>query len=296
MSSNTRGNKQLVSRTDEFSAVSGSRRAHLTYRRLLRSEFTKLWSQSSVKLLLLIAAAGAVLLSTFSAAGQPAATGHPAVLLARVAESNIVNAATAGMGLINVLIVVAGVIVAASEFDAKTAAITFTAVPRRYPVVIVRCVLMGATGFVTGAVIVVCGGLVTIPGLIAGGLELRFWSPNVLGAYLGAAMFLSLSATIGVCLGTLLRSMLGGIIVAFALVSVLPAIVMVLDVALELQTIGFARFLPSPFTASTLWMYADPEHGTNGLAPPPGVAIAVFLGWIGVTGALALWRLRRDVV
>lgn len=271
-------------------------REHVTYRRLLRSEFLKLRSHTSVKLLLLVAAAGAVMFSTVSAAAQPTSAGYGTSALHRVAESNIVNAATAGMGLINILIVVAGVIVGASEFDAKTVAITFAAVPRRYPVLVVRGVLMGVTGFVLGGVIVGCGGLVTIPGLSAGGLELRFWSPNVLGAFLGAAVFLGLNAVVGVCLGTLFRSTLGGIILAFVLVTALPAIVMVIDVALGLRLIGIAWFLPSPFTASSLWMYSDPDHGRVGLGPPPEVAIAVFLGWIAAIGALALWRLRRDVV
>jgi hypothetical protein len=271
-------------------------RPRLTYRRLFRSEFLKLRSHSAVKLLLLFATAGAVLFSTFSAAGRATSTAYVPDRLPRVAESNIVNAAIAGMGMIQVLIVICGVLVAASEFDAKTAAITFMSVPRRYPLVVVRSVLMAVIAFVAGLIIVLCGSAVAFPGLLASGLELRFWSPHVLVPFLGAAVFLALSAVLGVCVGTLLRSALGGIIAAIALVSVLPSVVMIVDHALDLRTVGFAGFLPSPFTGSGLYMYVDHEHGPNEISPPPAAAIAVFLGWIAAIGALALWRLRRDVV
>jgi ABC-type transport system involved in multi-copper enzyme maturation permease subunit len=101
---------------------------------------------------------------------------------------------------------------------------------------------------------------------------------------IGASLYLTVVAVIGLALGALLRRTAAGLSVFAAVFFVIPVVV----AALPHNITRFAPYLPSN-AGGAVW--GDPLTTTHALSPWTG--FAVLCGYAVVLAGLAAWRLRR---
>ena len=118
-----------------------------------------------------------------------------------------------------------------------------------------------------------------------GGSALSLTDPGVLQEVIGASLYLTVIAVIGVALGALLRRTAVGLSVFAAVFLVVPLVAAYLPAGIK----GFAPYLPSN-AGGTIWG-AGKLFGGQQLSPWTG--FAVLCGYAVVLTGLAAWRLRR---
>jgi ABC-2 type transport system permease protein len=255
----------------------------ITGRRVLRSEWAKLWSLRSTWITLAVALVLTVLFGLISAASwSPSGTTH------RLGDGkDAVQLALGGMNLTQLTIGVLGVLLTAGEYATGMIRSTLTAVPKRLPVLWSKAGLYAGVALVTGTagvVISFLGGA----GILSGkSVALSLTDAGVLRSLLGAGVFLALVGVMGVSLGALLRSVAGAI-------STLVGLLLLLPVLVGLLPTGFSNavgpYLPGNAGQS---MYTL-THASNTLTP--GAGLAVFAGWTALLLGLAAYRLKRTDV
>ncbi len=109
-------------------------------------------------------------------------------------------------------------------------------------------------------------------------------APGVLREVVGASLYLTVVAVIGLALGALLRKTAAGLSVFAAVFFVIPIVVG----ALPHKITGFAAYLPSN-AGGALW--GSPLNVAHPLSPWTG--FACLCGYAAVLTALAAWQLRR---
>lgn len=268
----------------------------VTFARVARSEWMKFRTQASPQILFLLSALAVVLMGVASAAGASSTRGYTDDQLPQLAELTIMNAVNVSLTAVAAPVAVAAALLANAEFGRRLAALTFLAVPRRYPVFFARAALLFVVALAVGAVSTVACCLAISPIMAAGGHELRFWSPTVVLPLLGSILSLGLFAVLGCCIGTLCRSTIGGIFTVIAAVQIAPMLFVLLETNFGLSVFASLQWaLPSVATLAGLHSYAHPEFPLPPLGPPLAVGLAVFAAWIFGTGAFACLRLQRDV-
>jgi len=118
-----------------------------------------------------------------------------------------------------------------------------------------------------------------------GGSAISLTDPGVLRTVAGAAVYLTVTAVIGLALGALLRKTAGGLAVFAGMFFVVPIVAAYLPHNIS----GFAPYLPSN-AGGALWG-AGKLFGGHQLGPWAG--FAVLAGYAIVLTGLAAWRLRR---
>jgi ABC-2 type transport system permease protein len=161
---------------------------------------------------LLLAAATAVLLGV---AFQPPAPGQ--------GGSFALVGATGSLSFVALVVGVLGVLSIGGEYATLQIRSSYTAVPRRWPALVAKAVVVGAWSFVLGLV-VTFGGYAIIAGFFGGkGIAVPF-DGDVVGALLGGAAYLAVVAVFAVGLGALVRASAAGITILSGLLFVLPII------------------------------------------------------------------------
>lgn len=183
--------------------------------------------------------------------------------------------------LAEMLVAGVAVLAAAGEFSAGTARSTFTAVPRRTPVLAGKLLAHGGALLAVLAAAAVAGGTAAALGAPeATGSPL---DPLVLRAVGGTALTLLAVVVLGVSAGLLTRSPAGGLAAVFALV-VLPVVVVTAP--------EVTAYLPGRAAQALVFTGAPPEAH---LLPGPAAA-AVLLAWCAVSvGSATAVLHRRDV-
>nr|MDQ2811493.1 ABC transporter permease subunit [Actinomycetota bacterium] len=206
-----------------MSAATASRPAatplKLTWPRVLRSEWTKLWSlRSSVYTLLTSAVVMTGFGLIFAAAAQTASP-------SRSGPSGALDPATASLGgvyLAQLVIAVLGVLLISGEYSTGSIRSTLAAVPARLPVLWAKGVVLTAVTLVLMAAAAVAAFLSGQAILSGKHLQTSLSDPGVLRAVLGAALYLTVVALLGLGLGALLRHTAAAIGIAAGLLLVLP--------------------------------------------------------------------------
>jgi ABC-2 type transport system permease protein len=166
-----------------------------------------------------------------------------------------------------------GVLAIGSEYATGLIRTTFTAVPRRLRVLAAKAVAVGVVAFAVGEVAALGAFAVARPILAGRHLDVAITDPGVPRALLGAGVFLSLMALIGLGLGAIIRHTAGTTAVLFGLVFVAP------------QAVGA---LPAPWDAR-VDPYLPPNLGRQIYALKPGtLSPGVATGWCAVYAAVAL--------
>ncbi|MEU1513819.1 ABC transporter permease [Streptomyces sp. NPDC005811] len=264
-----------------------ARPAHrVTGRRVLASEWAKLWSLRSTWITLGL---GLLFLVAF---GLIAANHYRSGIGSGRQERDFATATAVSLSLFGtnfaqLALGVLGVLVTAGEYSTGTIRSTLTAVPRRLPVLWSKAAVFGLVALVVGTL----GAFVAFAlgsGIVSGTpAALSPTHTGVVRSLLGAGLYLGLVGVIGTALGALLRSVAGGIAVLVAALMLIPGLVSLLPSSWQ-DDIG--PYLPGNAGES---MFAL-THDSTTLSPTAG--LLVFLGWTALALAGAAYRLVRSDV
>ena len=261
----------------------------LTFGRTVASEWIKFRSVRSnwyFILTLLALMAGFGVLSAAVASGDvETATASGAPNLAAMDPTTLVLAGSAfGILIVGVM----GALLGAREYASGQIRSTFSAVPKRTPVLAAKLLVFLAVVTPVAVAALAVAFFAGMAVLAGGGLKTAELSdPGVARAVIGTALYLLGLGIIGLALGVLLRSITGSIAVLIGVVLILPGI---LGLLLPAAFDGALKYLPSNAGASF-----------SRIVPLPGMLDAgtgawVFAAWVIVLFAGAMISLKiRDV-
>lgn len=258
----------------------------LSFPRVVRSEWVKFrtlrssWAVLGVTVLFIVAL-GAVF------CGVTAARWSQESFLDRL-TFDPTRTALGGVFLAQLSIGVLGVLFVTGEYATGMARATFTAVPRRLPVLLGKLLVFAA-----------CCAVVTIPScfvgfaigqaLLAGqDIQTTLSAPGVARAVAGAGLYLVAIGVFGAALGWLVRHTAGAIASLFGLLLVLPLVV---------------RFLPTSWSDDVgTWLPSNAGQAVFAVRDSPLTSLGpwsgfgVLCGWAAAALLLgAVTLLRRDV-
>jgi ABC-2 type transport system permease protein len=249
----------------------------VTVRRVLRSEWSKLWSLRSVRITLGACTVVTVGMGALAGVLYDPDPGGP---------SDSVQYALFALNFTQLAVAVLGVLVTAGEYSTGMIRATLTAVPRRLPVLWAKAAVLGAVLFVLTLATV----FVTFPlahvFLSGTSIAASLSDPGVPRALAGAAVNLALVGVLGAALGSLLRSTPAGIGVFIGGLTMLPQLATLLPGDWGQDVPAYA-----PSSAGEAMMALTP--GPHGLSP--GAGLAVLCAWVAVAlGAAAVRLVRHD--
>ena len=255
----------------------------VTGRRVLRSEWAKLWSLRSTWItlglgLLFLIAFGLIAAAHYKSSYSD---GH---LRPDDANSTALDLSLFGTNFAQLALGVLGVLVTAGEYSTGMIRSTLAAVPRRLPVLWSKALVFGVVALGVSLV----GVFVAFPivsGIVSGTpAALSFSHSGVVRSLLGAGLYLGLVGVIGTALGALLRSVAGGISVLVASLMLVPGLISLLPTSWQDD---ISPYLPSNAGEA---MFAL-THDSTTLSP--GAGLLVFLSWTALALAGAAYRLVR---
>ncbi|MER6978448.1 hypothetical protein [Streptomyces carpinensis] len=258
----------------------------VTGRRVLASEWAKLWSLRSTWItlglgLLFLIAFGLIAASRYKSG---IGSGH---MDRDFASSTAVSLSLFGTNFAQLALGVLGVLVTAGEYSTGMIRSTLAAVPRRLPVLWSKAAVFGLVALITGTFGVFVAFLFGSRIVSGTPAAMDFSHAGVVRSLLGAGLYLGLVAVIGAALGALLRSVAGGISVLVATLMLIPGLVSLLPSSWRDD---ISPYLPSNAGES---MFAL-THDATSLSP--GAGLLVFLGWTALALAGAAYRLMRSDV
>jgi ABC-2 type transport system permease protein len=256
----------------------------VTQRRVVRSEWTKLWSLRSTRWSLLVSVVGMAGLGILVSAVQMA---HWNQMHADDRASfDPVDVSLGGWHIAQLAIGVLGVLLITGEYSTGQIRSTFAAVPRRLPVLWAKAGVYATITFVLMLASAFVAFLVSQPILTQHHVDTSLSSPHVLRAVFGAALFLTATGLFGLSLGALVRNTAGGIATFAGLMFVLPGLSAILP-----NSWGNSIDPYLPLSAGTDILTT--HHDATQLGPWTGFAL--FVGYAFLALALSAYLLvRRD--
>ena len=255
----------------------------VTQARVALSEWTKLRSVRSTRWSLL----AAFLFTVGIAAIACAVVGHhyPQMSPRDKADFHPLEVNLAGVQLAQLAIGVLGVLIITAEYSTGMIRASFTAVPKRLPVLWAKIGVFGAVTFSLMLPAVLIAFFVGQAILSRHHINVAFSAPHVARVLVGAALYLTVVGLFGLGLGAIVRSTAGGISAFAAIMFVLPPLMNVLPASWN--------HAASP--------YLPLQAGEAILATTPGghlspwVGLLLFAGYAAVAIAVAAVLLvRRD--
>ncbi|MFF3289472.1 ABC transporter permease [Streptomyces sp. NPDC003023] len=251
----------------------------LTPKRVLRSEWHKLWTLRSTWITLTTASAltlgiGLLMGGTYETGGGDS-------------DVDVVVLTLIGVQFSQIAFAVLGILVTAGEYSTGMIRASMTTVPRRLPVLWSKAAVFGT---VTLAVTLATA-FVTFPAaqlLFAGtDQEASLGDPGVVRALMGTSAGLTLLGLIALGLGALVRSVPGAIGAFIGGVMILPEVIAMLPYDAVDDALRYfpAKALESLMSAQTV----------PGAASPGGALMALTLWAAGTLAVAALLLKRRDV-
>ncbi len=257
----------------------------VTQARVIASEWTKLHSLRSTKWSLFAGAFLTILLPIAFAAVTSSHWG--AMSPHERADRHPLDIALAGVNVSQLAIAVLGVLVITGEYSTGMIRASFSAVPKRLPVLWGKAIVFG----------VVSLALMIPPVLIAffssqailsrhDILQISFSHPGVARSVLGGAIYLMLVGIFALGIGAIVRNTAGGIATFAAVFFVIPPLMNILPAS---WNDAISKYLPSNAGRQIFSL----SHGTHDLAPWPGGLL--FVGYCALALAVAAVLLvRRD--
>jgi ABC-type transport system involved in multi-copper enzyme maturation permease subunit len=251
----------------------------VTQRRVIAAEGIKARGLRSTRWLLLASVLSIVAAGIFPALG---------VLLADIAPAEAAGGGTdptggalTGVSFTQLLIAALGVLLITSEYTTGLIRATFTAVPRRLPVLWAKAIVAAAGTLVgtLGAVLVTF--LTAQAVLSAADVSVSLGTPGVLRALVGSALYLAVTAVLAVGFGALLRSAIGALAALFGLLFVLPLLGMLVP--------QIDPYLPSNAGAAIM----QTGSAAGGLSPWAGLGVFTLYAAAALAAA-AVALTRRD--
>jgi ABC-2 type transport system permease protein len=182
---------------------------------------------------------------------------------------------------------VLGVLFIAGEYGTGMIRSTFTAVPRRLPVLWAKTLVLFTATFLVGLVSTVGAYLIGSPFLAGSDIAAPLTDPDVLRAVIGGALYLALIAVFALGVGTVLRNSAGGIAVVLGIILILPTVL---------------QLIPADWATNMIpYLISDAGLGALGIQSDipgtlePWQQLLVVLGWVGASlTAGAILMKRRD--
>jgi ABC-type transport system involved in multi-copper enzyme maturation permease subunit len=267
-------------------AGASSRRRGVTLARVVRSEWTKLWTLRSTRWSLIAAviamaglgpAVAAVQMSRWSQIGAEERL-----------QFSAIDSGVGGFHLAQLAIGVLGVLVITGEYSTGMIRSSFMAVPHRLPVLWAKIIVFSAVTFVLMLVSTLISFYAVQAIVTQHHEQVTLGAPHALRAVVGTALFLTVLAVLATALGALIRNTAGGIASFVGLLFVLPGIVALLP-----ASTGNAISPYMPLNAATTVATSSFEAGSHHLSPWGG--FAVFCGYTAIAvAAAAVGLVRRD--
>ena len=272
-----------------MSAVPGTRLAPVpvsvagpvTQVRVVRSEWAKLRALRSTWW---CALAAVVLIVGLGAA--IAGSGTPYTISAGNSAAGGITISLVGIVFAQLVLGVLGVLAFSGEYATGMIRATLAVVPARLPVLWAKLIVLVAV-MLPLSLLAAVAEFFTATALESarGGSAISLSDPGVLREVIGAALYLTVIAVIGLALGALLRRTAAGLSVFAAVFLVVPLVAAYLPASIK----GLTPYLPSD-AGGTIWG-AGKLFGGQQLGPWTG--FAVLCGYAVVLTGLAAWRLRR---
>jgi ABC-type transport system involved in multi-copper enzyme maturation permease subunit len=274
--------------TEAASAVAVPRLAEagkLAQIRVALSEWTKLHSLRSSRWSLLVAVVFTIglplLFATVTATHWAHMSPHER------ADRHPLDIALAGVNLSQLAIAVLGVLIITGEYSTGMIRASFTAVPKRLPVLWAK---LGVFGLVV-LVLSVPSVLLAFWGSQAileqhHILQISFTHPGVPRAVFGGALYLVVVGMFAMAIGAIVRNTAGGIATFAAIFFVIPPLLNLLPTS---WNDAISKYLPDAAGRDVFSL----THGPHDLAPGPGFAL--FCGYTLIAIAIAAVLLvKRD--
>ena len=260
-------------------------KGRVTQARVVRSEWTKLYSLRSTRSSLLVATVltigfpllfAAVTSSHWGSMGPHDRRGrHP------------LDIALAGVNVSQLAIAVLGVLVITGEYSTGMIRASFTAVPKRLPVLWAKLGVYAVVSFLLMLPAVVIAFFASQAILSKHHiLQISFSDGGVARAVIGGALYLTLIGIFAMALGAIVRNTAGGIATFAGLFFVIPPLLNVFPTSWQN---AINPWIPNSAGRSIFQL----THGTHSLSPAGGLAVT--LGYCAAAIAIAAVLLvRRD--
>jgi len=270
--------------------ASGGSTPHLSFARLVRSEWIKFWTVRSTVwtlALTLVALVGISALVSWGATQNTEDPGGPATDI-----TFILQLATSFAQL---AIAVLGVLTITGEYTTGMIRSTLTAAPKRLPALWAKGVVLVVVTFVTGVVAAAVTWVATAPILDSAGLSFDLAQSDVQRVFLGIPLYLTGIALLSYALGALLRHSAAAIATVLGLLLVIENVWGILPWRFFQVT---SPFLPSTAGGKILQsqdMIDAMAQGATGPVLTAWQGYGVLLAWgLVILAAAALLLRRRD--
>ena len=252
------------------------------FRRVVVSEWVKLWSLRSTVLTLLSAVAAMVVIGCLAA--WAFTSNWDDLDPAERASFNPIDPALVGVNLAQLAVGVLGVLLITGEYATGMIRATLAAVPARLPVLWAKAGVYAVVVFVLMAVASLVAFL--LAQLFLGERGTGLAAEELPRAVIGTAGYLTAIALLSVALGFLLRSTAGGIATLFALLLVVPTLGLLLPSSWREQLLPYL-----PNNAGSAVTTVRPHDDL--LSPYGGALVLVAWALIPLLAAALVVR-RRD--
>ena len=275
----------MTSATPQISIPRFDGTGTVTQPRVALSEWTKLHSLRSTRWSLLVATVLAIGLPMLFAAVTSSHWGH--MSLRERADRHPLDIALAGVNVAQLAVAVLGVLVITGEYSTGMIRASFTAVPKRLPVLWAK----------TGVFALVTLLLMLPPVLISFFasqailsrhhiLQISFSHAGVARSVIGGAVYLMLVGIFALGIGAIVRNTAGGIATFAAIFFVIPPLMNILPTS---WNNAISQYLPSEAGRQIFSL----THGNHSLSPWPGGLLFVAYCAL-VLGIAAVLLVRRD--
>jgi ABC-type transport system involved in multi-copper enzyme maturation permease subunit len=255
----------------------------VTQLRVIRSEWTKLRSVRSTRWALFTAVLATIGIAALACA--IAAHHYAQMRPGEQADFHPLEVNLAGVQLAQLAIGVLGVLVITAEYSTGMIRASFTAVPKRLPVLWAKAIVYGLTLLALMIPSVLLAFLVGEALFSRHHINIPFSHPGVARAVFGAALYLTVVGFFGLGLGAIVRNTAGGIASFAAIMFVLPPLMNVLPTSWNDAASPYL-----PLAAGEAIMSITPGNHLS-----PWVGLALFFGYAAAALAVAAVLLvRRD--
>jgi ABC-type transport system involved in multi-copper enzyme maturation permease subunit len=254
----------------------------VTLGRVIRSEWTKLWSLRSTRWSLLVAFVAQAGLGVLVAVVTMSRWDR--LGLGERLHFSSIDRSLAGYHIAQLAIGVLGVLVISGEYSTGQIRSSLMAVPKRLPVLWAKILTFAAVTFVLMLLASLIGFFAAQAIFTQHHVNVSLGHPGAMRAVIGNVLYMTATGVLCTALGAIVRATAGGISAFVALLFVLPGIVEILpsDVANSISP-----YLPSNAGA----VVAQAVRGSHSLSPWGGFAL--FCCYTAVAVIVAAYLLRR---
>jgi ABC-type transport system involved in multi-copper enzyme maturation permease subunit len=206
-------------------------RGRVTQIRVIRSEWTKLWSLRSTRWTLLFAVLGMAGLGPLIATVQMNRWDH--MSLDDRLHFNPINTGLGGWHFAQLAIGVLGVLVLTGEYSTGQIRSSFMAVPKRLPVLWAKAGTFAVVTFVLMLISGLIAFLASQSILTQHHVETSLGHAPALRAWVGAALYLAVLSVLALSLGAIVRNTAGGIALFAGLLFVVPGLAAILPTSTQ---------------------------------------------------------------